>query len=93
MDDSQMDINKSSPETYEIYIRGHLPDKYSAWFEGISITRQEDGTTTILGPLSDQTALHSVFIKIRNMNVGLISINIIEQNGELGKEVDLDSIY
>lgn len=93
MGDSQNRISKSPPTIYEIRIRGHLPDKYSAWFEGMKITRQNDGSTTILGPLSDQTALHSVLFKIRNMNVGLLSVNIIEQNGELGKEVDLNSIY
>jgi hypothetical protein len=80
-------------EVYEFRLRGHLPDKYSAWFEGLSITREDDGTTTILGPLADQTALHSVLFKIRDMNIGLISVNTIQQNGERGKEVDLDSVY
>jgi hypothetical protein len=80
-------------EIYEIRIRGHLPDKYLAWFEGMSITREDDGTTTILGELSDQTALHSILFKIRDMNVTLISVNTIQHNGERGKEVDLDSVY
>lgn len=80
-------------DVYEIRLRGHLPDKYSSWFEGMNITREEDGTTTILGSLSDQTALHTVLFKIRDMNIDLISVNTIQQNGERGKEVDLDSVY
>ena len=79
--------------SYEIRIRGHLPDKYSEWFEGMDITRQDDGSTTMHGLLSDRMALHSVLFKIRNMNVGLISVNMVEQTGDRGKEVDLDSIY
>jgi hypothetical protein len=44
----------------------------------MTITRELDGTTTILGELPDQTALHSILFKIRNMNIGLISVNTIE---------------
>jgi hypothetical protein len=79
-------------EIYEIRVRGHLPDKYSTWFEGMSISREVDGTTTILGQVADQTALHSILFKIRNMNIGLISVNTVQLNGEPGKEVDLEGI-
>jgi len=65
-------------EVYEIRIRGHLSEKFDDWFNGMTITREKDGTTTILGELPDQTALHSVLFKIRNMNIGLISVNAIE---------------
>jgi hypothetical protein len=78
-------------EVYEIRIRGHLPDKYAMWFDGLTITREDDGTTTIYGPLTDQTALHSVLFKIRNMNIGLISVNSIEcDEEEFGKEGNLE---
>jgi hypothetical protein len=65
-------------EVYEIRIRGHLSEKFDEWFNGMTITREMDGTTTILGELPDQTALHSILFKIRNMNIGLISVNAIE---------------
>jgi len=65
-------------EVYEIRIRGHLSEKFDEWFNGMTITRELDGTTTILGELPDQTALHSILFKIRNMNIGLISVNTIE---------------
>ncbi|MCK5314944.1 MAG: hypothetical protein KAJ53_07465, partial [Anaerolineales bacterium] len=53
------------PEIYELRIRGHLQDKWAEWFEGLTLTRQDDGTTTLFGPLPDQTALHSILLKIR----------------------------
>jgi hypothetical protein len=67
-------------EIYEIRLRGHLSDKYSDWFNGMTIRREDDGTTTVTGQISDQTALHSILFKIRNMNIGLISVNSIEPN-------------
>jgi hypothetical protein len=77
-------------EVYEIRIRGHLPDKYAVWFEGMTIAREDDGTTTIFGSLTDQTALHSILFRIRNMNIGLISVNTVEGQEELGKEGNLE---
>lgn len=66
-------------ELYEIRVRGHLQDRWAEWFEGMTITRQSDGTTTLCGPLPDQTALHSVLLKIRNMNLTLISVGQIDR--------------
>jgi hypothetical protein len=61
------------------------------WFDGMTISREDDGTTTIYGPLADQTALHSVLFKIRNMNIGLISVNSVEcDTKEFGKEGNLE---
>ena len=65
-------------EVYEIRIRGHLSERFDDWFNGMTISRENDGTTTIVGELADQTALHSILFKIRNMNVGLISVNTVE---------------
>jgi len=71
-----------SPTIYEIKIKGHLDDKWSEWFYDLTITREPDGTTTLCGPLPDQTVLHSVLDRIRDMNLTLISVgsaNVINQ--------------
>jgi hypothetical protein len=65
-------------EVYEIRVRGHLSKKFDEFFNGMTINRETDGTSIIMGELADQTALHSVLFKIRNMNIGLISVNKIE---------------
>ena len=67
--------NCSKPEIYEIRIQGHLQDKWAEWFYGMNLTREGDGTTTLYGPLPDQTALHSILQKINNMNLRLISVS------------------
>jgi hypothetical protein len=64
--------------TYEFNVRGHLPENWEAWFEGLAIHPREDGTTILRGRIVDQSSLHSVLIKIRNMNLELISVNQIK---------------
>ena len=69
-------------ETYVIKIHGHLDAQWSEWFYGMTITHEGDGTTTLSGPLPDQTVLHSVLDRIRDMNLPLISVNQIVSDGQ-----------
>jgi len=57
---------------YEIRVKGHLDQRWSAWFDGLSVTHLEDGDTMLAGPVVDQAALHSLLSKIHNLN--LISV-------------------
>lgn len=69
-----------TPTSYVIKIRGHLDLKWAEWLYDMTITHERDGTTTLSGPLPDQTVLHSVLARIRDMNVPLISVTPIEPN-------------
>ena len=68
--------------TYKIRIKGHMDIRWADWFDGLQITHEKDGTTTLFGPLPDQAALHSILIKIRDMNLTLISVTQSESNPE-----------
>ena len=72
----------NGPGEYEIKVKGHLDERKSYWFEGLTLTAgfDEDGRpiTTFSGPLADQAALHGVLAKIRDMNLPLISVSQIE---------------
>ena len=70
------------PEIYEIRVDGHLQDRLGEWFEGMTLIREDDGTTALNGPLRDQTALHSVLLKIRNMNLKLLSVRQAEPKSD-----------
>lgn len=70
--------NRYKPEIYEIRVESHLSDRYEDLFEGLAISRESDGTSVLCGPLRDQTALHSVLLRIRNMNLKLISVRQVE---------------
>jgi hypothetical protein len=68
---------KDTVENYEIKIQGHLDTKWSEWFYGMTITHERDGATTLSGPLPDQTVLHSVLDRLRDINLSLISVKKI----------------
>ena len=63
---------------YEIRIKGHLDDKWADWFEGLTITRADNGETVLYGPLVDQAALHGVLRKVRDLGVPLLSVIQVE---------------
>jgi hypothetical protein len=63
------------PGGYEIRIKGHLDDRRAGWFEGLTITLEEDGTMPLTGPVADQAALHSLLRKVRDLSVPLLSVN------------------
>jgi len=67
-----------APPVYKIRIKGHLNSQWAEWFYDLTITRESDGTTTLYGPLPDQTVLHSVLDRIRDMNLRLISVSEVK---------------
>ena len=71
--------NYNGPGEYVIKVKGHLDERKSYWFEGLTMTASFDEhgrpITTFCGPLTDQAALHGVLAKIRDMNLPLISVS------------------
>jgi len=63
---------------YEIRLRGHLDTRWAAWFDGLSLTTQSDGTTLIHGPIADQAALHGLLQKVRDVGLPLVSVTRVE---------------
>ena len=62
---------------YEIRIAGHLDAHWADWFDGMSITLEEDGTTLLSGPVPDQPALYGLLRKVRDLGLPLVSVNQI----------------
>ena len=70
---SQTDL---SPLTnYQIRIHGHLDHEWTNWFQGLTVTLEEDGHTLLTGPVIDQAALHGLLKKIRDLGMPLVSVN------------------
>jgi hypothetical protein len=63
---------------YEIRVKGRLDSRWSAWFDGMSLTAERDGTTNIHGPVVDQAALHGLLHKLRDVGLPLISVTQVE---------------
>jgi hypothetical protein len=60
---------------YQIRLRGHLGQLWSDCFEGLAITWDDNGDTLLTGTVADQSALHGLLRKIRDLGVTLVSIN------------------
>jgi len=67
-------------KTYEIKLKGHLNENWADWFDEMSFTHENDGTTTLTGEIVDQSALHGVLKKVRDLGLPLISVNQVEPN-------------
>ena len=66
------------PGWYEIRLRGHLDARWAAWFDGMTLTREGDGTTCIHGPVADQAALHGLLRRVRDLGLPLLSVTRLE---------------
>ena len=62
------------PGLYEIRIKGHLNSRWAGWFDGMSLTTEGDGTTVLSGPVVDQSALHGLLQKVRDIGLPLVSV-------------------
>lgn len=59
---------------YHITVQGHLAAEWTAWFGGLTVTREPTGDTLLVGPIEDQAALHSVLRKMRDLGLPLLSV-------------------
>jgi hypothetical protein len=67
-----------APRGYEIRIAGHLDPRWSAWFDPLTLTREDDGTTALRGPVTDQAELHGLLAKVRDLGAALVSLTPLD---------------
>jgi hypothetical protein len=70
--------NQVEPGLYAIRIKGHLDNRWSDWFEGLTLTLAENGDTLLTGLVVDQAALHGLLKKVRNLGLPLVSVIRVE---------------
>jgi hypothetical protein len=68
------------PELYEIRLKGHLENRWAAWFEGLTITALDNGETLLTGPVVDQAALHGLLRKVRDVGIPLLSVTLVRSS-------------
>lgn len=64
---------------YEIRLKGHLDARWADWFDGLDLTNESDGTTTLRGPVVDQAALHGVLQRLRDVGLPLVSVTPLQE--------------
>lgn len=70
---------RQQPIAYEICVLGHLDPHWSAWFTGLTLTQQDDGTTTLWGVVTDQAELHGLLAKVRDLGATLLSVTSVDR--------------
>jgi hypothetical protein len=84
---SEHDLDQ--PTVYQIRIQGHLSQRWTDWFAGLTITLEEDGKTLLSGPVVDQSALHGILKKIRNLGMPLLSVHSVDLDHATTTDSDL----
>ncbi len=67
-----------APAVYQIRIAGHLDHHWSPWFGDLTLTLEDDGTTSVTGVVSDQAALHGLLARVRDLGLPLLSVCRVE---------------
>jgi len=80
----------SQPMIYQIRLKGHLGRQWMNWFDELTVTLEEDGNTLLSGPVVDQSALHGILKKIRDLGMPLLSVNVVDSNQ--GTQADTDQV-
>jgi len=73
-------IKPDQTAIYHIRIKGHLGRQWIEWFEGLSITLEDNGDTLLTGPVVDQAALFGVLKKVRDLGMPLLSVNRLQSS-------------
>ena len=75
---------------YEIRLTGRLDAHWAAWFDGLAVRHENDGTTVIHGQIADQAALHGVLQRVRDLGLPLVSVTRVEPQdaSTIGTEAD-----
>jgi len=75
-------VKRQVPGGYRLRVNGHLDQRWSAWFDDLTLTRESDGTTSLSGAVTDQAELHGLLTKIRDLGITLISVEVIDPPGK-----------
>jgi hypothetical protein len=62
------------PGRYEIRLTGRLHPRWAGWFDGMTVVDDDDGTTVLRGYVVDQSALHGLLHKVRDIGLPLVSV-------------------
>lgn len=70
--------------SYELRVAGHLDERWSAWLGDLAITRNDDGTCTLTGPVLDQAQLHGILARLRDIGATLLSLRALDDDDGSG---------
>ena len=73
-----LEVDHPEDGRYEIRLKGRLETRWAAWFDGMTLSHEHDGSTVLSGPVVDQAALHGLLQKVRDIGLPLVSVTYVE---------------
>lgn len=83
--------SQDEPARYEIRLKGHLDNRWAEWFEGLTITVEDNGETLLAGPVVDQAALHGLLRRVRDLGLPLLSVMQVDPKRADGSDGNADT--
>ena len=71
---------------YEIRLKGQLNARWADWFDGMTITLDNNGDTLLSGSVVDQAAMHGLLKKVRDVGLTLLAVKSVKPEGTEGLE-------
>lgn len=71
-------MQKAVPQ-YEIRLKGTLSDEWTEWFNGMVMSRNEEGNTTLTGPVADQSMLYGLLDRAHDFGLPLLSVKLLDE--------------
>ena len=65
-------LERDERVVYQIRVQGVLDAQWSDWFDEMTVAPQDNGDTVLSGPVRDQSALHGILAKIRDLGLPLL---------------------
>jgi len=75
-DNQNSTADPGQPVVYQIRLKGHLGSLRKDWFDGLTITLEDNGNTLLTGPVVDQAALYGLLKRVRDLGMPLLSVNL-----------------
>ena len=66
--------------SYEIRVQGRLDQRWSTWFDGLTLSYEGEDITVLRGSLVDEAALHGILIKVRDLALPLLAVNRVPES-------------
>jgi hypothetical protein len=74
----QTNDRSADSSRYEIRLGGRLDARWADWFDEMTLTHADDGSTVLTGPAVDQAALHGALRKARDLGLPLLAVTQID---------------
>jgi RimJ/RimL family protein N-acetyltransferase len=70
-----------TPYGYALRVDGHLDRHWRSRFGDLELAHHDDGTSTLAGPVADQSQLHGLLAGLRDIGATLLSVRPVHHPG------------